>query len=108
MTTPKDAPTRSNLSPTHLQVLSVPHAPGGGEASAGGAACDQCMRSYCMECSDREAKPVDAHPGALVLWNIGALYYTDIASHSCLTIAEIGDTRICDFCNLQGRLAQTL
>ncbi len=27
--------------------------------------CDHCLRSYCLCCSGRESRPVDAHPGDL-------------------------------------------
>ncbi|KAJ1483261.1 hypothetical protein T484DRAFT_2598696 [Baffinella frigidus] len=42
------------------QVLSVAQ---GGAAGAAAGECDQCLRAYCMVCSDREGKPVDKHAG---------------------------------------------
>lgn len=43
------------------QVLSV--RVGAGAGGAGVGECDQCLRTYCMVCSDREGAPVDGHAG---------------------------------------------
>ena len=47
------------------QILSVPQPLAAWEGAGGEGECDQCLRTYCLVCSDREGRPVEAHAGAV-------------------------------------------
>ena len=45
------------------QILSVPQPLAAWEGAGGEGECDQCLRTFCLVCSDREGRPVEAHAG---------------------------------------------